>query len=700
MSKKYPQVAYGAVYYRRSNPPRIDWERDYAQAEQDGMNLFRHWFLWNAIETQPGVFNWEPYDRQLDLAAQHHIGTVIAEFQTVPEWLIQTRPDLLCEGRDKGQVINRMGGSSVTGGFTDGGLCLDHEASKDYAGRFLRELAGRYRHHPGLFGFDVWNECNYSPNVCYCPATQEKFRAWLKRKYATIENLAEAWHRYGVTDWSQIQAPRYEEQYPECMDWLTFRKENFYDQMQWRIDTIKSVDPDCHITAHGVAGSLDYTYGDGNDDWLAASKVESYGMTWVIARKGSEPWKQWHAVDLVRAASRGRIFWHAEMQGGPLWLQPQVVGRPSDDGRVATADDVRLWNLVSLAGGARGILYLRWRSLLEGPLFGAFGLYSNDGLPNPRSAMAARIASWANQEKTAGLFAAQPVQGEIGIIVLDQIQEFNRLMQQAGKGKFYSRCAWGAYQAFHAMNIQADWVHFDDLDDYRFLYFAYPIQLNAGQADKIKRWIAGGGTLVSEGLIGYFGDRGHVGTIQPNLGLDDVFGVREDEVAFMPDLSEDIRFSLADGSVADIPGGLFQQSYVLNNAECFGRYPDGSAATVVHPYGQGLAMLVGTFPSEGYFRSQSAKILEWLKAVLDRIGLKQRVVVEGDPLVVRICAGESGTYVWALNHGSATACASVTISGFSRVGEMLWGYGTVQMADGRFNLSVPAKDALVFRIEP
>ena len=27
-----------------------------------------------------------------------------------------------------------------------------------------------------------------------------------------------------------------------------------------------------------------------------------------------------------------------------------------------------------------------------------------------------------------------------------------------------------------------------------------------------------GGTLISEGLPGYFGDRGHVGKVQPNLG--------------------------------------------------------------------------------------------------------------------------------------------------------------------------------------
>ena len=44
------QVPFGAVYFRKSNPPRDDWERDYGVAAADGLNIFRHWFMWAAIE--------------------------------------------------------------------------------------------------------------------------------------------------------------------------------------------------------------------------------------------------------------------------------------------------------------------------------------------------------------------------------------------------------------------------------------------------------------------------------------------------------------------------------------------------------------------------------------------------------------------------------------------------------------------------
>jgi hypothetical protein len=51
---------------------------------------------------------------------------------------------------------------------------------------------------------------------------------------------------------------------------------------------------------------------------------------------------------------------------------------PSDgsliwEGPAASPEDIRYWDLVSYMAGARGMLYLRWRPLLDGPLFGAFG---------------------------------------------------------------------------------------------------------------------------------------------------------------------------------------------------------------------------------------------------------------------------------------------------------------------------------------
>lgn len=701
MSKKQLQVPYGAVYFRKSNPPAEDWERDYGVAREDGLNIFRHWFMWGAIETKPGHYDWVDYDRQMDLAAANGIQTIVAEIiHSVPEWAVHKYSHAVQVNADGSQVFSSMGVSSATGGFGGSGvLCLDCDEVREAAGTFLKALAGRYKDHPAMLGYDVWNECNYSPKICYCPHTKAKFRSWLERKYGSLERLGKAWHRYSYSDWEQVEPPRQTAPYPECLDWLQFKRDNYYAQMQWRIDTIRSVDPDHLMTAHGVAGAITHMASSGCDDWLAASKVELYGFTWVASRKGSEPWKQWHAVDLTRSASRGKPFWHAETQGGPLWLQPQVIGRDKEDGRVTEPEDIRVWNMISFAGGAKGLLNPRWRPLLDGPLFGAFGSYGMDGSRTARSRMASTVAKWANEPAQAALFRANPVRGDIGILVVPEVQQFDYLLNFEGGHNLYSRAMWGAYRGFFDNHIQADWVHIDDIEAYDVLYFPYPIMFTGEQAARLTRWVEQGGTLISEGCPGYFGDRGKVGTTQPNFGLHRVFGALEEEVEFMPDIGDRIEFRI-DG--LELKGGGYLQSYRLDGGTARGAYRDGRLAAVEHRYGAGRTLLVGTFPSEAYFRTEHAANRRFFAEAFRWSGKEQHVRVSNAALQARIHEGDGGRFVWVINPTRERQEAGLQFAaGYSqaRPGDLLWGEAAVESGAAGISVAVPARDALIFRLD-
>jgi beta-galactosidase len=638
-----PPITYGAVYFRKSNPPRADWERDYQTAAEDGINTFRHWFLWSAIEVAPGVFDWEDYDRQLDLAAEQGIRTIIAEMITVaPEWAFHQFAHARLETRDGHRLDSRMHGSCVVGGAP--GLCLDSDDIKAVAGRFLRELVSRYKGHPGLGGYDIWNECAYWQDVCYCPATADKFRTWLKEKYGDPRALAEAWHRYSFSRWGEVAPPRELGPYPATLDWLQFRIDNAYRLMGWRAQLIRDLDPAHPVTAHGIAGSLTQMASSVADDWRAAAEVDSYGYTWIASRKGDEPWKHLHAADLVRSSSRGKPFWHAEAQAGPLWMQPQVIGRPRQDGRIAAPEDVRYWNLVSLMGGATGILYPRWRPLLDGPLFGAFGPYGLDGLRTPRSTMASQIAKWANAPEQASLWESRPVQGEVGIVYVPETQRFTYAQQ--GSTDYYAQSMQGVYQGFFDANIQADWVHVDHIDEHDLLYLPFPVMLSQGTADRLRAWVEAGGTLISEGCPGYFGDGGHVGTVQPNLGLDEVFGVRESYVEFTPDLLSDLRVNL---SGLPVWGGIFLQAYEPTTGTPVGWYEDGRIAAVDHRFGSGSTRLIGTMVGSGYGAHAGHRSHAFFANLL-RFGCREQHVVCSDPLVrARLHDGAGGAYLWIAN---------------------------------------------------
>jgi beta-galactosidase len=646
------QLPFGAVYFRKSNPPREDWERDYRVAAEDGLNVFRHWFMWGAIERAPGVFDWADYDRQMDLAAANGIKTIIAELiHAIPDWALRAFDHARQVRADGRRLASHMGVSPAVGGFANNGggagaLSLDCPEVKEAAGRFLGALAERYKGHPALYGYDVWNECNYAADVDYSPYAKATFRQWVRRKYGTLEAVATAWHRYSYADWDDIEPPTQMAPYPECLDWQQFRRDNFFAQMQWRIDTIRAVDPSVMIVAHGLAGVVPFFTANGCDDWLAASKVEAYGYTWIQARKGSEPWKSFYATDIVRAAARGKPYWHAERQGGPLWLQPQVIGRDKEDGRVTDPEDIRIWTMISFAGGARGVMNLRFRPLLDGPLFGAFGSYGMDGSRTPRSEMQSRLAKWANAPAQSAMWQARPVRGEIGILVAPDAQDFDYLLNFDRAEKPGPAALWGAYRGFLENGVQPDWVHLDDIGAYDLLYFPNPVLLTAGQAAGLAHWVEAGGTLIAEACPGYFGARGHVEVRQPGGGLDAVFGAVEESVEFMPDIADRIRFDFRGQAVE---GGGFLQAYRPAGGTPLGSFSDGRFAVVEHTFGKGRTLLVGTSPGAGYYRAASAANRRFFADVFHWSGREKHVTLSAVGLFARLHAGDHGTFLWLVN---------------------------------------------------
>jgi beta-galactosidase len=688
------QFPYGAVYFRKSNPPKKDWERDYQKAAEDGMNIFRHWFMWGAIETAPGVYDWEDYDAQLDLAAKYGIQTIIAEITScLPEWIYQKYPELLNQGPDRTAPLSEMGVSCAVGGFHNE-LCLNHPKARDLVRTFLNELARRYKSHKALLGYDIWNECNYRHHVDYNDTAVQAYREWLKNKYGGLRELGQAWYRYSYTDWSQVNPPHKLELYPECFDWLEFRKINAYNHMRFKTECIREIDPDCLISAHGTAQSLDNMALGGSDDWMAAEAVELYGYTFVPTRKGSAPYKAFCAADLTRAGAKGKTFWHAEAQGGPLWLQPQLTGRPLSDGRITKAEDIRLWNMISMAGGARGILFPRWRPLLDGPLFGAFGPYGMDGKETPRSRMASQMAKWSNNPAQKSLMDSAPVKGDVGIVVLPESQTASKLLSAFGAEDHYFPIIHGAYQGFFDNQIQADWVRINDIDEYGKLYLPYPLMMTDAQTERIAEWVKTGGILVSEGCPGYLGGRGKAREIQPGGILARVFGVNEADVMFIPDILDNRRVDI---SGSQILTGEYLQTYTLTESREVGAV-DGACLAAINIWGAGKTMLIGTSPSLAYHLTKDAANKSYFKWLSEFYNFKPEVSITNSALTARLSSngGERYRYLWIINPSECPQTAEVRVETGIDDFRALWLGGEAKILDSHaVSVRINAKDAIV-----
>jgi beta-galactosidase len=695
-----PVFPFGAVYFRKSSPPEQDWESDHKTAADLGMNIFRHWFMWASIETSPGHYDWRDYDRMVQLEGQNHIKVVIAEnVLGAPEWMWDKYP--------KSRVVSAGGDESypsvVTGSATGNALmCLDNDDVRAEAGKFLTALATRYRDMPATIGYDLWNESN--PPECFCDATQEKFRQWLKAKYGTIEKLGKAWHRYSLGDWEHVHAPHGNIGYADALDWAAFRRDSAMQMLQWRIDLIRAVDKRNQIIAHGT-GLLNEI------EWRASAAVDTYGYTWVASRHTNDPWMQFNAVDIVRGGARGKPFWHAEATGGPLWLQPQVVGRPLEDGRSSDDKDVRVWSLIDMSAGASGIQFTRWRPLLNGPLFGAFGPMGMDGSVTPQAEMAGKLAKWANANPN--VWKSHPVRGDVGIVFVQESLDFAGIQglgtgggrggggEGGGGGNGHVQSAEGVYQAFFDSNIQADFVSIDNIDEYPLVYLPFPEMLTQATADKLRAYVAKGGHLVSEGCPGYFGDSGAVGTVQPNLGLDKLFGARESYVQFTPDLLTKLPLTVKDKAIT---GQYFLQEYRLTGGQAVGQYANGHIAAVENTTGSGKTLLIGTFPGGGYFRNHTPATREFFASLLTWAGLQQQVQSSDAAVKARLHRGPGGTYLWVVNPTRTPKTVKVTLPGNFQKATELWQESSslpdaASITGNVVTTSVSDRNAAVIRLE-
>ncbi len=687
---------YGAVYFRKSNPPAEDWARDHATAARVGMNTFRHWFLWSAIEVAPGKFDWADYDRMMDLAHTNGLRVVIAEFTTcAPEWAFRKYATARYQASDGSLASSEIGASTAVGGFP--GLCLDNPDAQAAAERFLIALVERYRSHPALLGYDIWNENTYDGGGrgkmnCFCEGTKRKLREWLQTRYGSLQALGKAWGRYSYETWEDVEPPATVGPYAESLDWLEFRVDDAFRLLKWRVDLLRRLDPHRLICAHGVAGTLESLPSSTHNEWRSAELMDVWGLTWVASRHGNAPWLQYQAMDLARAGARGKPFWHAEAEGGPLWMQPQVIGRPREDGRQPDAEDVRIWNLISCATGARGILYPRWRPLLDGPLFGAFGLFAMDGSITPRAEMAGQVAKWANAHPE--VWKSRPVKGDAGLLFIPEAEVFNYAQQ--GGTEYYAQSIRGAYQAFFDANIQADFVALKDIDEYKLVYLAYPVMLKQETAGRLKNYVRNGGTLICEGLPGYFGDRGHVGTVQPNFGLDALFGVREKYVEFDPDLSEQLTLEVYGGKIY---GRYFRQDYDLLGGKAAGQYSNGNIAAVENSFGQGKTLLIGSFPGAGYYLHHGAATRELFGSFLKMAGVTQQVAIDDTTLQARLHQGAGGTVLWVTNPARTAKKVTVRLAGGAfNSAEDVWGGAAVACSGRELTMTVPARDAVVAKM--
>ena len=275
---------------------------------------------------------------------------------------------------------------------------------------------------------------------------------------------------------------------------------------------------------------------------------------------------------------------------------------------------------------------------------------------------------------------------------MPESERFN--FAQQGSTANYAESARGAYMAFFDSNIQPDWVHIDHVEEYAVAYLPYPVMLSRKSADKLRAYVEKGGFLISEGLPAYFGDLAHAGQTQPNYNLDTLFGAREADVEFTPDLLENLTWTMGGRTLG---GRFFRQVYRTAGGKEAGRYGDGGVAAVEHSAGKGRTMLMGTFPAASYFRKQQAGTREAFRALLPN---RQRVTVSDPAVIARLHEGTGGTVLWVMNPARQAKTVTAEVAGGPwRSARDLWGQTRPEVKGSAITVTVPERDGAVLKLE-
>jgi len=686
-----------------ADSPRL-WKEDLSRIKALGFNTVRTWVEWNTAEPREGSYRLENLDLLLRLAQEVGLKVIVQVYvDSAPEWVGQKHPDGHYAAQD-GQPIPSQAAP---------GYCFDHSGVRKAVLDFFQEVAKHASNSPAFYGWDLWSEpaaLNWArigykaePLFCYCPASLERFRQWLKAKYATLDQLNQAWHRT-YSDWSQVQPPRFGTilTYSDFMDWRIFYGYKLAEDLKMRNDAVKAVDPDHVTTSHApnpspLVRTLADPY-DPADDFLMKDSVDFFGTSfypkltsvehnWTLERRVL-------AMDLTKSMTAERGFYVGELQSG-YGVHGTVVGSP------VTPGDLELWSWGMVSRGARAINYYAFYPMNAGYESGGYGMIALDGTlteASRRAGLTARLI----QDHSDLLLRSHPERAEAAIVFSPLAPLLGGYDEEGSRTDMHQSVA-GYHRMFFERNLPVDVLSSrelaqDHLQQYKLVIVPYPLMLTEEEARLLKDYASGGGHLFVEARPGWVDERGHAQPKVPGFGWDEMLGVREQQL--IPEKEFEVRWeteqfkAMRFREVFGAPGQGSQPRAFL---------PDGAPIAYESRYHQGRAIIFGSLAGqENYQRPVAMHPLGRILARWASLS-EPRLTAPGLLELREMYAQEKGRWVFFFNHSETPAKVRFVRSlerPASAIREIVTGASVPPKgADLELRCEVPGGSVRIYRID-
>ena len=344
--------------------PESRWEEDLKLMEAANIKVVRiAEFAWSKMEPAEGHYDFDWLERAIDLAAKHHIVSVVGTpTATPPAWLTQKYPDVLRVEENGRRVThgNRAHGSVTSPRYRV--FCRD----------IAERMALRFGHNPNVVGWQIDNEYGYAL-MSFDDASKLLFQNWLKAKYKTIANLNTQWttNYWSETydNWSEIPIPIGGHNPGLRLDWKRFVTYEWDEYQRNQIEVIRQhSDPRQFITGNLMG------FFDGFDHYVITKPLSFASWDDYVGSGHVDPDRNGLTHDLTRGFKREN-FWVMETQPGAVnWHSVN---------NFLNRGEARAMAWQAIAHGADDVNYWQWRSALNGQEQYHGTLLGADGTPVP-----------------------------------------------------------------------------------------------------------------------------------------------------------------------------------------------------------------------------------------------------------------------------------------------------------------------------
>jgi len=616
----------GVQYYRPPFPEGRYWEDDFRKIKDSGLDTVQLWVVWAWVESEPGKFRFEDYDRLVELAGKYGLNVVMSTLAEVqPYWIHRVVPE--------SEMIDHMGHKVISSnrneihfGITPGG-CFDNPGVWERMAGFLSQVVSRYAQTPNLVGWDAWNELRWNVQadgfVCFCPHTIQSFRNWLSDRYGGLDGLNDAWKRRYAC-WEDVFPGKLPDRpYTELMAWTHFLTCRANQHAYARYDLMKALDPQHPITIHGgmpsplFAGTPErYFYAlDRGNDWFYADRLDGIGTSSFPIWENIDDAGFGMRVEFVKSAARGKKVWLSEVQGGRSAVGFNAY-KPVD----AHSQQRWVWN--GIACGAEKILFWCWRNEVFGRESGGFGIAGDDGLAEERLA-AMRGTHEVIDRHAERLSDYQPVQPEVGVLFSPQSYYLSWAQEMIARRpaaalQGYTRAL--VRQSIPYLVVEEE--HLDALDGLKILFLPKLLVTSEAAERALEAFVRRGGTLVCESECGAFSPAGIYRypeeRFTARLSGSCEVGRRN--------LTEDFFSLNLDGERLQLGMTQWMTPWQPGRGESWAGSQDGSLICEA-AVGSGRLVLCGTYLGESYFAQWNPDFERFVEKLCRRAGWQPEVEV-------------------------------------------------------------------------